>query len=70
MQLVETNMLFFQIKNSIRDAQITQPWEESKNSMRLDVKCTLCTLKKHLPKYYVRVQHCRVKFIGNIGVRL
>ena len=28
----------FQIKNSIRDAQIPQPWEKSLSSMRLDIK--------------------------------
>ena len=38
LQLLATDMLCFQIKNNIRDAQNPQPWEKSMNSMRLDVK--------------------------------
>ena len=34
------------------------------------LKCTLRTLKKHLPKYYIHVQQYRVKVIGSIDVRL
>ena len=36
LQLVQTNKLIFQIKTSIRDAQIPQPCEKSMNSMRID----------------------------------
>ena len=34
------------------------------------LKCALRTLKKHLPKYYIHVQHYRVKLIESIDVRL
>ena len=47
LQVVETNILCFQIKNGIRDAQIPQPWAKSMNSMRLDLKCTLCQVAHH-----------------------
>ena len=38
LQLVAINMLCFQMKNIIRDAQIPQPLGKSMNSIRLDVK--------------------------------
>ena len=46
LQLVATNMCF-QIKNSIRDAQITQPWEKINELYEIKMlKYTLRTLKK------------------------
>ena len=32
------------------------------------LKCTLCTLKKPLAKYYINVQHYRVNIIRSIDV--
>ena len=34
------------------------------------LKCALCTLAKPLAKYYINVQHYRVKVIGSIDIRL